>query len=175
MKNAAYITLLLLLLVSCHSNRHLNQSATTAVDSSSSSAHKQQIQFAANFQYELNNIKLSGMLRMQEDSILWISINKIVELGRIKFTCDSIALYARFTQQYFCGDYTSARLLSGYSISFDQLQKVFLDAYKERKRNVDLVLNRENRSDTIHLVFTNYTTVHSQTYPLSIPHRARPF
>jgi len=132
------------------------------------------IRFAANFQCTFQGIRLTGMLRMQEDSIIWLSISKIVELGRARLTPDSILVYARATQQYYKGDYASLHKVTGYRIDYGRLQPVFLDAYRERRRDVDIVVEHERRQDTLHLEFTHYTAVREQGYPLTIPYRARP-
>ena len=175
MKTHLFIALSLVLLVGCRSSRDLTQPLPPVADSTATPTTERKTCFAANFHCDLRNVRLNGMMRMQEDSVLWVSVSKIVELGRAKLTPDSLTVYARATQQYFRGNYKDAYLTSGYRIDFAQLQELFLNAYRERKRNVDLVLSSPRQSDTLHLIFSQYTSVREQTYPLTIPDRARPF
>ena len=175
MKHRLLIILTLVLLVGCHSHRDLTQPTPSDADSTAVATTDKKTCFAANFQCDLRNVRLSGMMRMQEDSILWVSVSKIVELGRAKLTPDSIIVYSRATQQFFRGTYADAQTLSGYTVDFAQLQELFMTAFRERKRDVDLVLKGRKRQDTLHLVFTHYTAVREQTYPLTIPNRARTF
>lgn len=168
-----HITLVLLmvaLLAGCRSSRQLAGPPSQAESGEASP----RVCFAANFHCEMSNVQLSGMLRMQEDSVLWVSVSKVIELGRARFTPDSVLVYARATQQYLRGDYNDAYKVSGYRVDFEHLQRCLIDAYRKRKKEVDLVLPTSQRSDTLHLVFTHYTPVREQTYPLTIPNRARP-
>lgn len=174
MKTRLFIALSLVLFVGCRSSRELTQPAPPVADSTAAVTVESKICFAANFHCDLRNVRLNGMMRMQEDSVLWVSVSKIVELGRAKLTPDSLTVYARATQQYFRGDYATAYAMSGYHVDFAQLQELFLTAFRERKHDVDLVLKNDRRQDTLHLVFTHYTAMREQTYPLTIPNRARP-
>lgn len=177
MKTRVTILLLfVLLLAACRSSRNLTDTTVpTTVDSVETETAQQRACFAANFYCDLSRVRLSGMLRMMEDSVLWISVSKVVELGRARFTPDSVLIHARVSQQFFRGSYDDAYRTSGYRVEFDQLQRLFLDAYRERRREVDLVLPSLQRDDTLHLVFTHYTAAREQTYPLVIPQSARPF
>ena len=176
MKTRVTIFLLFVaLLAGCRGSRHLAESTSPeAADSTAVESVRQRTCFAANFQCDLYHVRLNGMLRMMEDSVLWVSVNKVVELGRAYLTPDSVNLYARVTQQYFRGDYNDAYRVSGYRVDYEQLQNLFLEAFRERRRDVDLVLPSPQRNDTLHLVFTHYTAVREQTYPFSIPNSARP-
>ena len=181
MKTRLFIALSVVLFVGCRSHQELTQPVTPSVDStavdtvSTVVTREKKACFAANFYCDLSHVRLSGMLRMQEDSVIWFSLSKVIELSRAKLTPDSVTFYARATQQYFRGNYAAANAMIGYYFDFAQLQELLLSAYRERKRDVDLVMKGNTRQDTLHLVFTRYSTVREQSYPLAIPNRARPF
>ena len=47
------------------------------------------------------NITLNGQLRIKHDSIIWITLSKMVEIGRAKLTQDSIFVFLKIQNRYF--------------------------------------------------------------------------
>lgn len=159
----------------CRSHRELGRTTEPTDSIPSTPASGQRTCFAANFQCETDDWSCSGMMRVKEDSIIWVSLSKVVELGRMTLTPDSICIYVRFSQRYYRGDYATLNTYSGYHIDYASIQEILLDAYRNKKPAADLILRSNQQQDTFHLTFTRYSKVREQTYPLHIPDRARPF
>lgn len=169
------LTVAALLWGGCRHSRDLGNNPLAADSTQTTNIPTKRACFSANFQCEIYNMELNGMLRMMEDSVIWASVSKVVELGRMRLTPDSAHVYARLTQQYYRGDYATLNARSGYKIDFKTIQDILMDAYRNRKPSVDIVMKSAKRQDTIHLHLTRYSTVREQSYPLTIPDRARPF
>lgn len=130
--------------------------------------------FAAAFQCKAHNMTFSGMLRMQEDSIIWVSVSKVIELARATLTPEKAVVYIKPSQQYFDGDYKSLRVTAGYDIDYYDLQRQLTDAYRKKKKEIDLVVRSRQGNETYHIVLKKYAAANHQTYPIKIPKRAHP-
>lgn len=67
---------------------------------------------------------VSGQLRMASDSIIWVSVNKIIELGRAMATVDSVWVNVPIAGKYFAGNYTDVERYSKQPVSFGALQQM---------------------------------------------------
>ena len=58
--------------------------------------------YRANFSCSVQGITVNGQIRMAKDSVVWLSINKIVELGRAKLTPNRVQ-FSDCTRLLLCG------------------------------------------------------------------------
>ncbi|MBR1834230.1 MAG: DUF4292 domain-containing protein [Bacteroidales bacterium] len=91
---------LALVAAGCRSQRD----GTTTGNASTPTATSARL-YTANFSVSTNGLSANGQMRMMEDSIIWISASKVLELGRAKFTPDSVMVYAVVMNRYFKGTY----------------------------------------------------------------------
>lgn len=89
----------------------------------------------ANFQATVDDITISGQVRLGRDSVLWLSANKLIELGRAKFTPDSVFVYAKVMNRYFAGTYADLQGVLGISTDYATLQTLFMGENEMVRRN----------------------------------------
>lgn len=111
--------LLALLAVGCRSTR---QAATTAPATVAAPAAPQRQLTVITFSAIVNGFSASGQMRVAEDSVLWVSVNKLVELGRAMATPDSVWVTTTFGDHNFAGSYDDLQRLTKRHITFDDMQ-----------------------------------------------------
>lgn len=79
-----------------------------------------------NFSTEIMDVKVSGQVRMQKDKVIWVSISKIIELGRVKLTPDSAYASVKVKNQAFQGTYAQFQKQFGIAINFDIAQALLI-------------------------------------------------
>ena len=89
----------------------------------------------ANFECTVDDISVNGQLRMRRDSVIWVSLNKFIELGRAKLTRDSIFVYAKIASRYFEGTYSDLEKVAGITTDFESLQELFLGEKEFVRKN----------------------------------------
>ena len=90
---------------------------------------------SANFQCEVDGVTVSGQVRLRRDSVLWLSASKFIELGRAKFTADSVFVYAKVMNRYFEGTYSDLYEKTGVNTDYAALQALFLGENEIVRRN----------------------------------------
>lgn len=80
----------------------------------------------ANFSCTVDDIAVNGQLRLRRDSVIWVNLNKFIELGRAKLTRDSVFVYAKIAGRYFEGTYSDLQKVAGITTDFESLQELFL-------------------------------------------------
>ena len=90
-----------LLAAGCISHKGAARPETPAVTSPTTDASPSY--YTANFTCSAEGMTANGQLRMQTDSIIWLSASKVIELGRARFTHDSVIIHAKITGQCFRG------------------------------------------------------------------------
>ena len=75
-----------------------------------------------NFSTELMGVNVSGQVRIQKDKIIWASVSKLLELGRVKMTPDSVYATIKVKNQAFQGTYAQFQKQFGIAINFDIAQ-----------------------------------------------------
>ena len=78
------------------------------------------------FTATLEGVETVGQLRIAEDSILWVTVTKLVELGRAMATPDSVWLNAPAFGHSFAGTYPELSRMVGRRITFDMLHEIAL-------------------------------------------------
>lgn len=121
MKRHSYILVIAavaLLAVGCRSTR---QAATAPVEVAAPQAPQRQLSVIT-FTAIVEGISASGQMRVAEDSVLWVSVNKLIELGRAKATKDSVWVTTTFGDHHFAGSYDDLQRLTKRRITFDEMQ-----------------------------------------------------
>ena len=121
MKRYSYILVIVavaLLAVGCRSTR---QAATAPVEVAAPAAPQRQLSVIT-FTAIVEGISASGQMRVAEDSVLWVSVNKLIELGRAKATKDSVWVTTTFGDHHFAGSYDDLQRLTKRRITFDEMQ-----------------------------------------------------
>ncbi len=95
-----------------------------------------------------NNIakeEFSGNIRIQKDSIIWISLRMLgVEGARLVFTNDSIKILNRIDKTYYAGDFSYIKKQFNVDLDYDVMQSIILNSFfiyasekKEEKKIVE--------------------------------------
>lgn len=84
--------------------------------------------FDANYSHKRNSNSFKGMVRIRQDSLIWVSITPAlgIEMFRMVITPDSIKYVNRFDKEYFVGDYDLVSKFLQIHIDFDILQALLL-------------------------------------------------
>ena len=125
MKRYSYILVIVavaLLAVGCRSTR---QAATAPVEVAAPQTPQRQLSVIT-FTAIVEGISASGQMRVAEDSVLWISVNKLIELGRAMATPDSVWVTTTFGDHNFAGSYDDLQRLTKRRITFDEMQAMAL-------------------------------------------------
>ena len=71
-------------------------------------------------------ISLNGQLRIENDKTIWITLNKLVEIARLKLTPDSIYVIVKVQNKYYQGSYADFGKATGVSINYECIQSLLL-------------------------------------------------
>lgn len=88
--------------------------------------------FSAKYSLDLvidkKKTSLSGQLRVQKDSVIWISFSPAlgIEMARLLITTDSVKFINRINKTYFAGDYRLVNEFLDSNVDFDVLQSILL-------------------------------------------------
>lgn len=77
-----------------------------------------------NFNAVVEGTSMTGQLRMANDSIIWLSLTKIIELGRAIATPDSVFINIPIAGKHFAGNYTDVEHIAKQPVSFAALQQM---------------------------------------------------
>ena len=80
----------------------------------------------ANFSCTVNDIKVNGQLRMYRDSIVWVSITKVVELGRARMTPQRVQAYAKLRGKSYDLGYGDISKRWGIDMDFATMQALLV-------------------------------------------------
>ncbi|MBQ9547257.1 MAG: DUF4292 domain-containing protein [Bacteroidales bacterium] len=123
---------------------------------------------------EVMGTNVNALLRTQCDSVIWATASKIIELGRVRMTRDSVVVYASIYNRYFAGSYEDVYRLTGVRTTFDEIQNKISDAYAQGRKEMAVKLNAKQLNQTIKLNIHRMEAVsHPLTYPLRIPASAQ--
>ena len=114
------LTAVLVTMTSCRASRHLKNPEQPGVDNRGVAErpeppkpeprldevdNSQCASMTANYGCTVEGIAVTGQIRMMRDSIIWISVNKFVEMGRIVATPTRVRGFVRIPGVYFDGGY----------------------------------------------------------------------
>lgn len=117
------LCVLTLLAASCRSTRHAASTPLEAVEEAVPAQQKRQ-HTVTNFSATVEGVSVNGQLRHVQDSALWVSVTKLVELGRALATRDSVWVSAPMMDVQFAGTYDDLSRKAGRTLTFEQLQQM---------------------------------------------------
>lgn len=82
--------------------------------------------YCANFSCSVEGIDLNGQIRIIHDSCIWISINKLIEVGRIMITPTRVSGYVRLLGKYYDGTYEEVRTRWGLDIDYATIEAMIV-------------------------------------------------
>lgn len=148
--------------------------------------------FSGNFNCEVQGMNANGIVRIQRDSLLWISVNKLVELGRVKATRDSVFGYLKVTNQYAKYSYEDLKRLFNIDVDFATLQNVLTGRGSNKRqimveyddfdsigdeefaKRMELTINDKRYYAVLQLKYNRIDLNLPQSYPFYIPKTAVP-
>ncbi|MBR4176933.1 MAG: DUF4292 domain-containing protein [Bacteroidales bacterium] len=159
---SAYIAFLLILLFTgCRSHKELQRTDKTdttatvvkpkppappATENLDYIAVTDYASYRANFSCSVQGITVNGQIRMAKDSVVWLSINKIVELGRAKLTPNRVQFSARLLSKDYDGGYEGLKSRWGIDADYATIEALLMgncppdcSKAKEPKRTGDIV------------------------------------
>jgi hypothetical protein len=71
-------------------------------------------------------ISLNGQLRIEDGKNIWITLNKLVEIARLKLTSDSIHVIIKMQNKYYQGSYADFAKSIGININYECIQSLLL-------------------------------------------------
>lgn len=123
------------LTVSCRSHKHLQKGGTDSVavvetetppqppaerlDTLQNAYYKY---YSANFSCEVDGITVNGQIRIVHDSAIWISLNKIIEVGRVLITPTRVQGYVKLMNKYIDDDYATLAQQWGVDADYATLE-----------------------------------------------------
>ncbi|MDY0103368.1 MAG: DUF4292 domain-containing protein [Lentimicrobium sp.] len=80
--------------------------------------------FSAVFSQNKKNTSFSGQIRIQKDSLIWISISPAlgIEMVRVLITNDSVKYMNRIDKSFFCSNFDYINTLVNSTLDYDMLQ-----------------------------------------------------
>lgn len=124
---------------------------------------------SANFSCAVAGTTVSGQVRMAEDSIIWASVSKVIELGRATATPDSVIVYAKAMGRCFRGTYDDIYTRFHYRTSFADLQEMLLAP--DADEQLRLLALRFGVDASVH--FQPWRELKEPSFPMYVPPQAR--
>lgn len=75
----------------------------------------------------------AGQMRIAEDSVMWVTVSKVVELGRAMATRDSVWLHMPLAGRYEAYDYAALSRMARMPLTFEMLQATALSDDAEER------------------------------------------
>lgn len=174
---------LLLLMAGCSISRkatpsNKEQAATTqpsqpgTPSGTGSGIHREQPKksLTNNFTCTTQGVTVNGQLRVKEDSVIWASATKIVELGRARITQDSVVIYAKVVNRCFRGTYMDIYRRFHYRTTFDEVYKM-LTAPDAETQIVSLL---QGFKVDAQIKLGPWKEAENLTFPFSVPKNVNP-
>lgn len=160
------IALLALLAAGCHTTKKATRSEQEPVTETPAPAQKRTYT-VMNFTGEVEGVSVNGQMRLAEDSVMWLSVTKIIEMGRAMCTPDSLWLRAPLMGRDDAMDYNTLQRQTGVKVTFGELQETALaDDAEER---IARMASRLGFTAKIHI--TQRREVDNLTFPYPKPAR----
>lgn len=100
---------------------------------------------SSNFTVSVRGISANGVVRMHRDDMIWVSVNKVFELGRVLFTQDSVLGYLKMGDKYVRCSYADLRKALGAYVDYNTVQGVLTG----KGSNTNLIQVEYDKFDTI--------------------------
>lgn len=172
MKTRTYILIILLALLTagCH-NRPIDITATDSITHLTPDFKYLQSTFTCT----IFNHNANGQIRMQSDSLIWVSLNKFIELGRLQLTTDTITLYTKFNNSYYKGTYPEVEQQFDFHTNYYSLQDLIITAVQSDSTTFTLPVRSNVINTDIRIQLNKIKYPEQLTFPLRIPNSAQPW
>jgi hypothetical protein len=136
-KKISYIIVITLLLASCKTKKNIVDNNTASNDTFTTKV----VENYNNYSFNKNTLKASikakykgksnlpsvnVSLRMEKDKVIWMSISKFINIGKLKITPNRVQFYNKLQNEYFDGDFSLLSDFLGTEVNFNQVQKILL-------------------------------------------------
>lgn len=123
MKVRGYILILLAAVtaVGCRSTRQV-AAPQGAVEAPQQQTEPRRELTVTTFTAVVDGISATGQLRVAEDSVIWLNVTKLIELGRGLATKDSVWLSVPLADRYFAGTYADLQRITKRRFTYADLE-----------------------------------------------------
>lgn len=115
----------------------------------------------------VEGISVNGQLRVAQDSAMWVSVTKLMEVGRAMCTPDSLWLHAPLLGRDDAMDYATLRRMTGVDITYDEMQQIALASDAEER----LIGLAQRMGIQVSVRITQRRQVEHLTFPYTKPVR----
>lgn len=115
-----------LLAVGCHSSRKTTTTVPPTADTTAVTTVPARQYTVLNFSATVEGVSATGQLRVAEDSVMWLSVTKLIELGRALATKDSVWVNAPILDKRFAGSYADLSRYVKQEVTYERLQAIAL-------------------------------------------------
>lgn len=102
--------------------------------------------YSANFSCEVDGMRVNGQIRIVHDSAIWISVNKVIEVGRALITPTRVQGYVKLLNKQYDGSYSDVVKRWGLDLDYATLEALLTGncpphcvKHQEPERNGDQV------------------------------------
>ena len=162
-KRLLLIALLALCLASCHNQRRV--ASTPTPDNSSVAPRRPRTLTQMQFTAEVDGLAVSGQVRLAEDSLIWVSVTKLIEVGRALATTDSVFLHAPLLGREEATTYADLQRRLKQTITFADLQRIA--TADDAEQQASALASKLGFHATVHI--TSRRTVSSLSFPYPKP------
>lgn len=157
--------LLPLFLIGCHAGRKVTKVPEPPEPPVVDEVPTPRTYTVLNFEGTVEGYGVKGQMRVAQDSVMWVSVNKILEMGRAMCTSDSLWLHAPLLGQDMALDYPALKKMTGTDITYDKIQEMALapDADEQIAR----LAQQLGFHATVHI--TQRREVESLSFPFTKP------
>lgn len=113
-----------MLLASCHSTKEVTLPPPPPSPHTDAAPAMPCEKTVTNFTASVDGMSVNGQLRMANDSVMWLSITKIIELGRALATPDSVWITVPILDKHFAGTYADLSRRVKQQVDFQTLQSI---------------------------------------------------
>lgn len=90
--------------------------------------------------------QLNASLRIEKDKIIWLSLSKVITVGKLKITPNSVQFYNNMDNTYFDGDFSLLSKLLGTEVNFQQVQNILIGEALYSLNNKDYEIEKKAAS-----------------------------
>ncbi len=162
------LLLLTLAAAGCSVHKQAAHQESPAVVPSASETQPQY--YTANFTCTADGMTANGQLRMQTDSVIWLSASKVIELARARFTPDSVIIHAKVMGRCFRGNYNDLYRRFQLRTDFKQLQTTLTSPDAETQ----LATIAQQLGIDATFTLQPWQKVERLTFPIPIPNNINP-
>lgn len=154
LKKSIYLFLLIALFSSCKTtksiaNKKNNMLLNSVLDKYHATSFNQKtVKASLKLKYKgqksLPTINVS--LRIEKDTIIWLSLSKFISIGKLKITPNRVQYYNKLDKTYFDGDFSLLSNLLGTEVNFKQVQNIFLGEAIYPLNSIDFQIKQEETS-----------------------------